>query len=148
MPRTACMHWDHAFFKCMETLCLSPCVAFPLQTSLPCVGFPYDTFNIEDTMLPADDDMGIPSEDDEEVEQDVQTETGFGCVIGEEVVRLAMAVQVAGRGAGQQAVTVWSSKAVQTVFGLECSMGIGTQGPNSTTGCKAAWAIMPEGDLA
>eukprot|EP00891_Asterochloris_glomerata_P006248 jgi/Astpho2/6248/Aster-03652 len=52
-----------------------------MQASLPCAGFPYDTFNIEDAMLPADDDMGIPSEDDEEVEQDVQTETGFGCVI-------------------------------------------------------------------
>ena len=59
---------------------------FALRASLPCVGFPYDAFNIEDAMLPADDDMGIPSEDDEEVEQDVQTETGFGCVIGEGVV--------------------------------------------------------------
>ena len=66
---------------------MGQCVShgLPSQASLPCAGFPYDTFNIEDAMLPADDDMGIPSEDDEEVEQDVQTETGFGCVIGEGV---------------------------------------------------------------
>lgn len=78
-----------------------------MQASLPCAGFPYDTFNIEDAMLPADDDMGIPSEDDEEVEQDVQTETGFGCVIGERVVDCwpAMALQVTGHEAGQQTVT-------------------------------------------
>ncbi len=46
-------------------------------------GFPFDGFKVEDVMLPEDDDMGIPSEDDEDDEEEIQTETGFGSVIGE-----------------------------------------------------------------
>ena len=68
-----------------------------------------------------------------------------------------MALQVADREAGQQIVTgscrrggaarsaTWSSEDVQTVFGLDCVIGSGTQGPDPTTGCTAAWVIMPEG---
>eukprot|EP00884_Botryococcus_braunii_P018580 jgi/Botrbrau1/5405/Bobra.182_1s0009.1 len=44
-------------------------------------GFPFDLHNLEDVMLPEDDDMGIPSEDDEDDEEEIQTETGFGSVI-------------------------------------------------------------------
>ena len=46
-------------------------------------GFPFGDFHLEDVMLPEDDDMGIPSEDDEDLEEEVTTETGFGCVVGE-----------------------------------------------------------------
>ena len=46
-------------------------------------GFPFGDFNLEDVMLPEDDDMGIPSDDDEDLEDEVTTETGFGCVVGE-----------------------------------------------------------------
>lgn len=46
-------------------------------------GFPFDDFNFEDVMLPEDDDMGIPSEDDEVAEEELETETGFGSVIGQ-----------------------------------------------------------------
>ena len=46
-------------------------------------GFPFDPdFRMEDVMLPENDDMGIPSEDDEVAEEEIQTETGFGSVIG------------------------------------------------------------------
>lgn len=45
-------------------------------------GFPFDGFKLEDVMLPEDEDMGIPSEDDEDDEEEIQTETGFGSVIG------------------------------------------------------------------
>ena len=34
-------------------------------------------------MLPEDDDMGIPSDEDDDLEEEVKTETGFGCVVGE-----------------------------------------------------------------
>ncbi|CAK0783331.1 hypothetical protein CVIRNUC_006530 [Coccomyxa viridis] len=44
-------------------------------------GFPFGDFNLEDVMLPEDDDMGIPSDDDEDLEDEVTTETGFGCVV-------------------------------------------------------------------
>lgn len=37
---------------------------------------------MEDVMLPEDDDMGIPSDDDEDDEEEIQTETGFGSVVG------------------------------------------------------------------
>ena len=33
-------------------------------------------------MLPEDDDMGIPSDEDDDLEAEVKTETGFGCVVG------------------------------------------------------------------
>lgn len=46
-------------------------------------GFPFDPdFRMEDVMMPEDDDMGIASEDDEVAEEEIQTETGFGSVIG------------------------------------------------------------------
>lgn len=45
-------------------------------------GFPFEGFHIEDVMLPEDDDLGIPSDDEEEGEEEIQTETGFGCVVG------------------------------------------------------------------
>ena len=46
-------------------------------------GFPFDPeFRIEDVMLPENDDMGIASEDDEVLEEEIETETGFGSVIG------------------------------------------------------------------
>ena len=46
-------------------------------------GFPFDPeFRMEDVMLPEDDNMGIDSEDDEVAEEEIQTETGFGSVIG------------------------------------------------------------------
>ena len=46
-------------------------------------GFPFDPdFRMEDVMLPEGDDMGIASEDDEVAEEEIQTETGFGSVIG------------------------------------------------------------------
>ncbi len=47
-------------------------------------GFPFGEFDLEDVMLPEDDDMGIPSDTDEDgQEDDVQTESGFGNVLGE-----------------------------------------------------------------
>lgn len=39
-------------------------------------------FHLEDVMLPEDDDMGIPSDEDDDLEEEVKTETGFGCVVG------------------------------------------------------------------
>ncbi|KDD76724.1 eukaryotic translation initiation factor eIF2A [Helicosporidium sp. ATCC 50920] len=44
-------------------------------------GFPFGNFNVEDVMLPEGDDMGIPSEDEAEEEQEIQSESGFGNVI-------------------------------------------------------------------
>ncbi len=46
-------------------------------------GFPLGDFHLEDVMLPEDDDMGIPSDEDDDLEEEVKTETGFGCVVGE-----------------------------------------------------------------
>jgi hypothetical protein len=46
-------------------------------------GFPLDGFEIEDVMLPEGDDLGIPSEDDEEAEDELEFDSGFGSVIGE-----------------------------------------------------------------
>mmetsp|Transcript_40368 Transcript_40368/g.89637 ORF Transcript_40368/g.89637 Transcript_40368/m.89637 type:complete len:721 (+) Transcript_40368:71-2233(+) len=43
--------------------------------------FPLDDFDIEDVVLPDDDDMGILSDDDDNIEQEVTSETGFGSVI-------------------------------------------------------------------
>lgn len=46
-------------------------------------GFPFGDFDLEDVMLPEDDDMGIPSDTDEDgQEEDVQAESGFGNVLG------------------------------------------------------------------
>jgi translation initiation factor 3 subunit B len=44
-------------------------------------GFPYEGFDIEELILPEDDDMGIGSDDDAEEEEELETETGFGSVI-------------------------------------------------------------------
>lgn len=49
-------------------------------------GFPFGNFNVEDVMLPEGDDMGIPSEDEAEEEQEIQSESGFGNVICASVV--------------------------------------------------------------
>jgi translation initiation factor 3 subunit B len=46
-------------------------------------GFPFGDFDLEDVMLPEDDNMGIPSDTDEDgQEEDLQTESGFGNVLG------------------------------------------------------------------
>uniref|UniRef100_A0A7R9YYS4 Eukaryotic translation initiation factor 3 subunit B n=1 Tax=Chlamydomonas euryale TaxID=1486919 RepID=A0A7R9YYS4_9CHLO len=44
-------------------------------------GFPLDGFDLAAIKLPDDDDLGIPSDDDADNEQDLQTETGFGSVL-------------------------------------------------------------------
>ncbi len=44
-------------------------------------GFPFDDFDVMDVMLPEGDDMGIVSEDEED-EEEIITETGFGNIIG------------------------------------------------------------------
>uniref|UniRef100_A0A383V8L2 Eukaryotic translation initiation factor 3 subunit B n=2 Tax=Tetradesmus obliquus TaxID=3088 RepID=A0A383V8L2_TETOB len=44
-------------------------------------GFPYENFDLEELILPEDDDMGIRSDEDEEEEEELETETGFGSVI-------------------------------------------------------------------
>lgn len=44
-------------------------------------GFPFDDFDVMDVMLPEGDDMGIVSEDEEE-EEEIITETGYGNIIG------------------------------------------------------------------
>ena len=45
-------------------------------------GFPFGDFDVMDVMLPEDDDMGIPS-DDEEEEEDIKSDSGFGNIVGE-----------------------------------------------------------------
>ena len=45
-------------------------------------GFPFEGFQLEDVMLPEDDNMGIPSEDEVDDEEELESETGFGSVIG------------------------------------------------------------------
>lgn len=47
-------------------------------------GFPFGDFDLADVMLPEEDDMGIPSGSDDEQEEDLQTDSGFGNVLGEE----------------------------------------------------------------
>lgn len=49
-------------------------------------GFPFGDFDVMDVMLPEGDDMDIPS-DDEEEEEEVQTESGFGNIIGKDPVQ-------------------------------------------------------------
>ena len=46
-------------------------------------GFPFGDFDLADVMLHEDDDMGIPSGSDEEQEEDLQTDSGFGNLLGE-----------------------------------------------------------------
>lgn len=46
-------------------------------------GFPFGDFDLADVMLPENDDMGIPSDSDEDgQEEDIQTASGFGNVLG------------------------------------------------------------------
>lgn len=45
-------------------------------------GFPFDNFDLADVNLPPDDDLGINSEDDDEEEDTIDAETGFGSAIG------------------------------------------------------------------
>jgi translation initiation factor 3 subunit B len=49
-------------------------------------GFPFDGFDLEELILPDGDDFGVRSEDDDAGEEEIETETGFGSVIGESVV--------------------------------------------------------------
>lgn len=53
-------------------------------------GFPLEDFALEDVMLPEDDDMGIASEEDSDDEEEIETESGFGSVIGEQLVYSAV----------------------------------------------------------
>ncbi len=46
-------------------------------------GFPYENFDLEELILPDGDDMGIPSDDEDVDEEEVETESGFGSVVGE-----------------------------------------------------------------
>lgn len=45
-------------------------------------GFPFENFDVSSLTLPADDDMGVESEDDDLREEGIETESGFGSVIG------------------------------------------------------------------
>lgn len=51
-------------------------------------GFPLEDFALEDVMLPEDDDMGIASEEDTDDEEEIETESGFGSVIGQSAAPL------------------------------------------------------------
>jgi len=44
-------------------------------------GFPWDGFDIEQVQLPEGEDFGLPSDDEQDEEQEVITESGFGSVI-------------------------------------------------------------------
>lgn len=46
-------------------------------------GFPFGQFELEDVMLPEGDDMGVPSEDEEDEEEDIETESGFENILSE-----------------------------------------------------------------
>lgn len=45
-------------------------------------GFPLGDFDIADVMLPEGEDMGIPSDDEDLREEDLQFESGFGNILG------------------------------------------------------------------
>ena len=45
-------------------------------------GFPYEGFDIEELILPEGEDFGIRSDDDDMEEEELESETGFGSVIG------------------------------------------------------------------
>ena len=45
-------------------------------------GFPLSDFNIDDVMLPEGDDFGVVSDDDSIDEEELQTESGYGSVVG------------------------------------------------------------------
>lgn len=46
-------------------------------------GFPYDNFDVKELILPDGDDMGINSDDDDVDVEEIETETGFGNIIGD-----------------------------------------------------------------
>lgn len=46
-------------------------------------GFPFEGFDIEELILPEGEDFGIRSDDDVDDDEELETETGFGSVIGE-----------------------------------------------------------------
>lgn len=46
-------------------------------------GFPLGEFNLDDVMLPDGKDFGVESDDDSIADEEIETETGFGSVIGE-----------------------------------------------------------------
>lgn len=64
-------------------------------------GFPFGDFDVMDVMLPEGDDMGIPSDSDEdkEGEEELQSESGFGNVLGEAPPRRRSLVGVAAAAA-------------------------------------------------
>ena len=45
-------------------------------------GFPLEDFDLKDLVLPKDDEFGVHSDEEEIDEDDVETESGFGSVIG------------------------------------------------------------------
>lgn len=57
-------------------------------------GFPFGDFDLADVMLPEGEDMDIPSDAEEEEEEDVKTESGFGNVLGEPPPAAAAAARV------------------------------------------------------
>jgi translation initiation factor 3 subunit B len=46
------------------------------------LGFPYSNFDVAELILPDGDDMGLRSDDDDIDSEQIETETGFGNVIG------------------------------------------------------------------
>jgi len=44
--------------------------------------FPFEGFDVEELILPDGEDFGIKSDDDDDEEEELETETGFGSVIG------------------------------------------------------------------
>jgi translation initiation factor 3 subunit B len=54
-------------------------------------GFPLEDFDIRDVQLPADEDFDVKSDEEEVDEEEVETETGFGSVIGECTARSRVA---------------------------------------------------------
>lgn len=75
-------------------------VARDLFPDLP-PGFPYEGFELEELILPSGDDMGIRSDEDDVKEEDVQTESGFGSVVG------GQSMQRQRPGASATAAVLW-----------------------------------------
>ncbi len=46
-------------------------------------GFPFSNFEVAELLLPDGDDMGVRSDEDDVEDEQIETETGFGNVIGE-----------------------------------------------------------------
>lgn len=66
-------------------------------------GFPFENFDLEELILPDDDDMGIKSDDGEDEEEELETETGFGSVIGASSIGLLQLLLPWQRGYGAEA---------------------------------------------